>query len=416
METFRLQRRYQRTDPAGRCPSLLGYPSIELNRLALFWRQLIDLNEAPFTQLRFQALPLVVSWLADPGAAEEPWFAILSVPGLRNQVLRHAGLDDYICAEPSEVPTGLRTPRWQTLVDHVAGFEDLDVARRSLVVLALNQLTLGPCAVRLAGRIQVSHDPASQTYAYEVARALGRNLPTSAGALNVYRWLATSAVDPMRAIAACAQGLTYHIRGARDMAAARPFMIRGLELLGTVSARQDWQVNLLRSRMHRAIALLHFRDSDAAATQAALRATVEASDSLCADSKCDSDSVVALLAREDRKIVVESQIKAAVVQPEDRAAEIEDRCAELAQIDPYCVDTKLTIGDAYAAIGKLDGAAVWYSRAGELGTGAGATGWFRAGQCYDRLGDKAAACTAMGRCLELDGTAIEPASYLAEAS
>jgi hypothetical protein len=76
----------------------------------------------------------------------------------------------------------------------------------------------------------------------------------------------------------------------------------------------------------------------------------------------------------------------------------------------------LLVGDAFAASGEYAEAAHWYGRAGELGTGSGAVGWFRAAQCYDFIGDRASAVNAMGRCLEFDATAIEAQKYLTGAS
>jgi hypothetical protein len=64
-------------------------------------------------------------------------------------------------------------------------------------------------------------------------------------------------------------------------------------------------------------------------------------------------------------------------------------------------------------VGDLAAAARWYVAAGELGTGDGAEGWYRAGQCFERLGWPDRAANAMGRCLELDTTAVEPRRYLA---
>jgi hypothetical protein len=54
----------------------------------------------------------------------------------------------------------------------------------------------------------------------------------------------------------------------------------------------------------------------------------------------------------------------------------------------------------------------WYAAAGELGTGAGAVGWFRVGQCYEFAGDRGRAVNAMGRCLELDGVAKDARTFI----
>jgi predicted TPR repeat methyltransferase len=91
-------------------------------------------------------------------------------------------------------------------------------------------------------------------------------------------------------------------------------------------------------------------------------------------------------------------------------------CAQLNTLDPNCVEARLVVGDGHAAIQDWTQAAHWYQKAGELGTGAGAIGWFRAAQCHDLAGDPAAALNAMGHCLELDTTAVEPRTSLSAAA
>ena len=107
-----------------------GYPDVEHNRMALFWRPLIDMRPSPYAPMRLQAIEYVNRWLADPDSREWAWFARHSVAGLRNQVIRHAGLPQYACRDPRDLPVELRTPQWIVLVDAIDNFVDLPPLRR----------------------------------------------------------------------------------------------------------------------------------------------------------------------------------------------------------------------------------------------------------------------------------------------
>jgi tetratricopeptide (TPR) repeat protein len=121
------------------------------------------------------------------------------------------------------------------------------------------------------------------------------------------------------------------------------------------------------------------------------------------------DETDRLVAAENERYLVELRLR----QHMDESAEAVLTYAErLIALDPHCVQARCTVADAYLAVGHLAEAAHWYERAGELGTGTGAVAWFRAGQCHLALGDEWAARNAMGRCLELDSTAIEPRQLL----
>jgi len=126
------------------------------------------------------------------------------------------------------------------------------------------------------------------------------------------------------------------------------------------------------------------------------------------------DEPTAMVVAENRRIIVESEIKACS-RPgvTGTAPKLVAWARELSGIDPHCPEALLVAGDGYRVAGQLEQAARCYSQAGELGTTDGATGWYRAAQCHDHLGDHPAALNAMGRCLELDTTAIEPKHYMA---
>jgi hypothetical protein len=394
-----LRQRYSRTDPRGRFPRVVGFPGVECNRLGVSWRPVIDMTDSPFAAVRLRAIIPVADWLAD-GGEHRSWFSMIGVPGLRRQVVLHAGLGEFDCSRPEGLSEELRTERWQSLVDLLGRFGELGDGTRALVVFHLAQLSFTECVFTVAGVVEPNGDPERDRYAYEVARVHSRHPARVASALRVFGRLPEVTTDPLLALGACFQGIGHAIRDRGDHSRAREFERQGSAVGGLTD---DWHSCLVRSRFHRAVALLRLAEGDADAMRRELAYAVSLGDQLAADATGHADRLVAA---ENSRYLAELRIRTAC------AGEVPDLCAGLASLDPYCVEAKLVIGDALAGAGDVRSAAEWYANAGELGTVSGAIGWFRAGQCYDRLGDYPAAINAMGRCLELDATAVEPCAYL----
>jgi hypothetical protein len=410
---------YTRRDRRAPLTAGRGLRRLELNRLARFWRPLIDLTPGPEAPIRLRTLPAVSARLARDGDTGWSWFSMIGVPGLRHQVLRHGGLPHYDCRHPADLPDHLRTTNWRVLADAVARFDTLDPRRRALVVFHLAQLSFTGLAVALAGDVRPTGDPEHDRYAYDVARVRAR-LPGGTGpALAVYRVMAHPegpVGDPLLALAACFQGIGQSVRGGSGP--ARAFERRGREVLDALGrpgdadrAPEDWHRCLVAGRFHRAVAVLRRVERDEAGMRVALEAAWRCQRRLEAEPPGEEDVLVAV---ENRRALLETQLHAAVLAADGGA--VRHWGAELLGLDPTCVEARLATGDAYAAIGADAEAAGWYERAGELGTGAGAVGWYRAARCHDAVGDPGAAVHAMARCLELDGSAVEPRQYLVEAA
>ncbi|GAA0611952.1 hypothetical protein HPO96_22455 [Kribbella sandramycini] len=397
---------YDRTDPRGDFPSLPGPGVLEHNRLAVFWRPLLDLHPSPYAPMRLQALSYVNSWLADPESTDWAWFSRHSVAGLRNQVVRHTGLAQYACKDPRDLPEDLRTSQWQVLAEALDNFADLPPLRRRMVVFHLVQLSFYNVAVALTAADQPDGTAETDLYLYEVARAHTGSPAYGARAADLFEYLATTSADPTLALAAAGQGVSHAIRRDRDLDIARKFE----SYAATADGEVGWLHALARSRFHRAVALLRLRERDFRGMSAEIKLSVEFGEQLLAAEPTGADRYVAV---ENQRIILESQIKAAGRAPIDvRAEQVRLRCDQLLAIDPYCIQARLVVADGYSAAGMFAEAAHWYERAGELGTGAGAMAWYRAGQCHDLLGRPADAANAMGRCLELDTTAVQPREYL----
>ncbi|WP_306203942.1 tetratricopeptide repeat protein [Actinoplanes sp. RD1] len=407
---LQLQRRFTRSHPHGHFPRVTGMPGLPHNRLGVFWRPIIDMADSPYAPLRLRLVQHVSDWIAEPDAGHVSWFAIIGIPGLRHQVLRHAGLEEYDCLTPEGLPAHLRTPQWQRLVDAVGRFDRLDDGTRALVVFQLAQISYCEFAADLAGVVHPDGSERRDKLAYEVARVTARVPGRAPVALDVFAEVATRAADPRLALAACSQGIGHSIRSNAGVERAEGFERLGDAVLAG-GVPDDWHGHLIRSRYHRAVALLRLAQRRPAEMRAEVESALAESDILYAADPTGTDRMVA---DENRRIILESQIKAAArARGDESEAQLREFCDGLHSFDPYCLEALLVIGDGYATAGLFADAARWYARAGELCTGAGAIGWFRAGQCYELIGDLGSAVNAMGRCLELDTTAVEPREFLA---
>jgi hypothetical protein len=403
-----LLRRYSRTDERGSCPRVSDAPEIECNRLAMFWRPIIDMTDSQRAPMRLAMIRPVVDWLADPAPGRVSWFSRIGVAGLRSQVVRHAGLAEYDCRTPADLPEHLRTPAWRQLVDILDRFGELDPYTRALVVFHLAQLSFSYYAARLTGVVPPTGEPGQDHYAYFVARVFLRIPGRAADVMPVLEALATNPHDPSLAVLAAAQGAGQSVRGLGDVRLARRFEELGRRV---TTPAGGWQADLARSRFHRAVALLRVAQRDAAGMRDELEAAWRHHGWLAAAAP--ADEITTMVVDENRRILIESEIKSAYRADEEKTADrLRAWALELSRLDPYCVEARLVVGDGYAAAGDVATAASWYARAGELGTVDGAIGWYRAAQCYDHLGDRDGAIQAMGRCLELDTTAVEPRRYL----
>ena len=404
-----LQRRYTRAEDAGRFPVLPGLPELELNRLAIFWRPIIDMQDSEFAPMRLRLIQPVSQWLADPESAPRCWFAMIGVAGLRQQVLRHAGLRDYDAVDPTYLPERLQSPQWRTLVDALRRFETLDDATRSLVVFQLAQLSYCKYVIDKVGIVSPTDDPVHNRYAYDVARVHARYPGYAEPALNVFAELAQHSTDPQLALASAAQGIGHGIRNGNQIESARRFDALGRRVLSR-GMLSGWYDRLVRSRFHRAVALLRLGERDSGGMREEIELADKLSNELFAAEPTGTERLLAL---ENKRILLESQIKAAArARGPETAEQVASLCNQILSLDPYCVEARMVVGDGYMTIGDYQQAATWYSRAGELCTGGGALGWFRAGQAYEAGGDRASAANAMGRCLELDTTANEARHYL----
>ncbi|MBM2614784.1 hypothetical protein JIG36_04340 [Actinoplanes sp. LDG1-06] len=389
-----IRARYTRHDPRGAFPRRAGGAGIEANRLAMYWRPIIDLGSCPFPAIRMRLIR---------GLDDGLWFSRLGVPGLRRQVLRHAGLDDYDCPDPTALAEEKQSPRWRSLVAGIRRFDELGDDRRAALVLHLAQLSFSDYAVALAGAVEPTGEPERDAYAYHVARVRSRLPGRMAATVPLFERLAATAATPRLVVQGCFQVIGNTVVSGGDLALARRHEQRARAAMRPAGG---WHDHLVLSRLHRAFAMLRGAEGDHEGRRAELREARAHNDRLMAEPL---DELVAL---EDRAHLADIAITGGLTDPAVTPARMRELAHELATLDPYCVQSRLVVGDAYAALHDYGEAARWYAAAGELGTGDGAVGWYRAGQCHALAGRPREAAEAMGRCLDLDTTAVEPREYL----
>jgi tetratricopeptide (TPR) repeat protein len=373
------------------------------------WRPIIDMTHAEAAPIALRMIRPVSEWIGAGEPGRVSWFSRMSVPGLRRQVLRHAGLDAYDAAAPADLPAPLRTPAWQRLAAAVDGFAGLDPYTRALVVFQLAQLTLAQHAVALTGIVPPTGQEGADHYAYEVARVHARVPGLVGAALPVFEALATGP-DPLLAHHACFQGIAHALRAGADLARAGRFEAIAA---GRPALTGGWEAHMTLSRYHRALVRLRTAQGRADSVRDELRNAWREQD-LMDGAGPGGDADFRMLSDENRRDLLDLEIESARTVTPAPPERLREWAEQLMRLDPRAVEARLFAGDAYALAGDHATAAHWYARAGELGTSAGAMGWYRAGQCYDLIGDVDAAVNAMGRCLELDTTAVEPQRYLAE--
>lgn len=386
--------------------------TLDTNWLGVVWRPMVDLSTSPYTPVKVRNILHLQRMLGGGGAVEtRPWFAILSVSGLRVQALRHSGLTAYHCDDPAQLPIPLRSPGWQRLVEAMDAWDSLSTLDRTRVVALLNQLTMQRAVLGLVGRVKASaRDRDEEHLLYETTRAVHRLAPKERIGPEVFTLLAEEGRDAGLRVLASAQIIAHEVRVNREVTSALRWVTHGEEQLGRLRGEvAPWLEALVASRFHRAAALAAFRGKDWSGAQYHLSSAKEQDEVL---HELADDMLTRQLADENRKILLESLLKAATAAPQP-TEEVDEFAGALLSLDPFDPDSHLVVGDARVAQGRIEEAAHHYEDAGQLGTLLGALGQYRAGCCWEFLGREHRALRAFCRTIEMDPAAMAARRRLA---
>lgn len=362
------------------------------------WAPWFDLSPAPDTPRRAQHAAQLASMLdGDAEPAVPHWFSIISPAGTREQIIRQARLDDYLVTAPDAMPELLRTGRWRSLADAVRRWAELDPARRVVVIELLTQLGFHPAVARLVPQVTMTpEDELGQQLAYEVARSCRQLDRHSTVPLQVFGWLAEEAVRPSLRVSAALQVASALTRAQRAPEQASDWLKRCAAASTELRHEPAWLEHLVRSRVHRAAALVAVRLGKPANGADEMRAAL-AEDDLLADVDADPQASYQL---ENRALVLEAFLKLDTAT--SLGAAPADVVTQARQVDPYDVDLHFAVGRYLVAQDAADQGVQAFLTAAGSGTVRGAVAAFEAGLALDRLGRPGEAAAAYRLCLDLD--------------
>ncbi|MBA2695711.1 MAG: hypothetical protein H0U62_07675, partial [Actinobacteria bacterium] len=169
-----------------------------------------------------------------------------------------------------------------------------------------------------------------------------------------------------------------------------------------------WLEHLVRSRVHRAAALVAVRQGAPGDGAAEMRAALAEDDRLSAVA---AGELQLGYQRENRAVVLEAFLKLDTLA--GTAAAPADVVAQAKRVDPFDVDLLFAAGRFLTAREAWDEATGTFLAAAASGTVRGAVAGFEAGACFERLGRPAEAAAAYQLCLDLDPAAIGARNRLA---
>lgn len=294
-------------------------------------------------------------------------------------VMRQAGRADLAA---SLVDLGSKQPAWRVLAAGVAEWSSRDPQQRLLIACALNCLTMQADLLSWVRRIPHPAEPgSSEQLTYELSRGLQQLHRNREASGRAFAFLAEEGKDMSIRVLACTQLAARAMRAKKQNVEAYRWLSLGAKLLPRLD-QDDFARLLVASRYHRCVALYHTRTSNASGQASALERATEADAQL--EYVCGPSGARSLVARENRRILLESQIKAAIGNGSEVGAanELIDRFEAL---DPWCPETLYFSAVLLERTKQLDRAAHYYMRAAEMGTARGIQAAAAAQRCYQAL-------------------------------
>lgn len=337
------------------------------------------------------------------GTSKAPWASILAVPSLRKQVLLQNGLT-YKVRSPPNIDE-IDTLEWRQLVEFVTNWPLLSVLSKIHVIALLNQLTLQPLLLKLVGEVSEPVCEEEEHFVYEIARARNRINSNDSTAFEVFKWLVNNAKQRVLRVSAATQLVAFLTRNHNDLTAAAIYREAGLkEVVNLPLSSEVWLNDLVTSRFFRAAALLDTRLGN---RELALEDIGRAEEAHFQLVELVDSGESHHLADENRKILLESIIKAYIYADGlIGQARGEDAVLELNALEPTDPASQHVIGEFYYICSRILEAGNHFEKGGDSGCLLGAAASFKAGKCWELLGDADHALSAYRRALKLDPASL----------
>jgi hypothetical protein len=279
---------------------------------ARVWHTLITLAQSPGGPVAIQHAPFLAR--GDLGGNGEPLSSILYPSGMRAALLgsfEHQR-DDFTIPGNNDAAQ----PGYQELAclrQDLTRFGQLAPMRQAQVLACLNCITEQGVVVRLAPDLPAHYfsDPAGCCALYEAARAFVRILPEDRQSRTVLSRLSRNGASAWIRGAAAVQLGAASIRIDGDLTAAASALEAAEDCRGEVQQSMPaFCSTLLDSRLFRLRALFALRNKDFTLARHAMENALSTAETLMSEPP-EGHPYLRLVASENRKIVLESHLKAA---------------------------------------------------------------------------------------------------------
>lgn len=324
---------------------------------------------------------------------------------LRPRLLAEVARPGYDVDWPPDLPDDLRTPRWDALVEGVAGWAAAPPMRRLKVVGLLNRLGLWHATLRLVPAPSVADVESDDEVAALALPRIVAAFKVGGAAVKddverTFAAVATRASSPALRLSAAVNLVVHHAKlGGAPATVARWADVAAraraaVDAAGTEPGTGAGFDAIAASAYLRGVSYLPFLDGRPQEAAAML------DDAEALAREALADPAARLHAEENLHAVLETRSKEALAAGDlDLALQ---RAIALTDHDPLDAKVWAQRGDIEAAAGSTTSALASYRRAARLGAPATGAAWRKAGTCWERLGDQRAARDAFLRAVDAD--------------
>lgn len=321
---------------------------------------------------------------------------------LRQTLVREAGLSDHDVESPGDLPTHLRSPRWNELADRIARWPRLDTGSRARVAALLNKLSLYRETIRLVPeRVDAGLLSDEPSAALELKRIVACSKVGGASQETVrdLERVATGGAAGA-ALSAALVLVVHHGRFSRQADQLRRWADLAQAATSGYDDGSDVQ-RLRRSIVLRGISFVPMLQGDERGVRNLLDQAAE-----LATGISPSDTLPAALIAENLFALTETRSNAAqLLGDRHRAGELAD---ELLRLDPFNPACHLKVGDLAWDNDDVEAALRSYVHAARLGAPSTAVSWYCAARCHERLGRFEDAMALYQRSAAVDPHAVSP--------
>lgn len=325
----------------------------------------------------------------------------------RESLINETKMTQYQIKNPLELPSQLRTERWEKLCDHLVHYNELQSDTKLKTMNLLRSLCLHHAVVEyipIFSETEIAADAniASLAWCRSISSSILMQDSSKKQDLSELEKIAIHASKSRLKIGAAIQLVVHYAKSYRDIEKAQFWRETAhREIQELKSSIDDFDYNLLMSIYYRAVSFVPLLRAEQEVVVHEMDLCQSYGESLINNG---NNEIQKIIANENLNILLESRTKEALwLKDLDLAHERTQRLIQMEPLDPRYY---LEFGEILMKQGKFEEAAKTYRSAVRLGPPGTVVAWFMAGQCYEALGELDLACDCYLACLQIDSEAI----------